>query len=88
MTTTTTPAPPPRLVGTCKTCKHFDRTTTEAAQGLCRESSPQVSIVMLPQQSLVSKEIQMVPQMVANFPQVGDDCWCGRWDGKWAKLAN
>lgn len=73
---------------TCKTCKFFDRTATESNEGLCRESSPQVSIVMLPHQESVLEKARLLPQAVANFPQVGDDCWCGKYTAKWGQLTN
>jgi hypothetical protein len=70
--------------GTCKTCKHFDRNETESAQGLCRERSPQVSALVLPHTNQLTGQVSMLPQVVANFPQVGDDCWCGQYTAKWA----
>lgn len=70
---------PDILRGTCGTCKWFDRGVEEPKAGFCRESSPQVAIIELPQQNALTREVRMIPQVVANFPQVGEDCWCGKW---------
>lgn len=71
------------LRSTCIRCKHFD--PVEGMQqdgGLCRESSPQVTIVLVPQTNLMSRETQMVPNPISAFPQVAGDCWCGQWASK------
>lgn len=66
--------------GSCKTCKHFDQ-QADSTDGLCRERSPQVSVIQVPTRNHLTGQTTLQPATVANFPQVGADCWCGRWAG-------
>lgn len=69
---------------TCRTCRWFDRdAAAKDPSGLCRESSPQVSVIMQQQRNMLTGANEISPMVVANFPQVGDTCWCGKWRSKW-----
>jgi len=71
---------------TCKTCKFFDRHETQADEGSCRESSPQLTVVMMTQRNEISGGAIQIPTPLAAWPNVKDDMWCGRYTAKWAKL--
>lgn len=66
--------------GSCKTCKHFDL-QSNSTDGLCRAHSPQVAVIVMSQKNHLTGQTSMTPVVVANFPQVGAECWCGEWQG-------
>ena len=70
------------LQGTCKTCRFFDDKQPDSPAPMCRRYPPQVSIVMVPQQNAIQRQVSMAPQAVATFPNVNAECWCGEWTGK------
>lgn len=66
--------------GRCDACKWYDRAGDES--GLCKESSPQVAVIMIPQKHMMTGEMSVQPQAICNFPMVPKDCWCGKFQGK------
>lgn len=73
---------------TCTTCKFFDRNETAKAEGSCKEGPPQLTVVILRQQSPVDGRVLEVPTPLAAWPNVSDEMWCGRYTAKWAKFDN
>lgn len=68
---------------TCSTCKFFVREATEPDEGACKENSPQLTVVMIPQQNALGHN-QPIPMPIAAWPTVKDTLWCGRYGAKWA----
>lgn len=70
-----------QLHGSCKTCKYYDVPDIGgvAEGGICRESSPQTTVYVVPQQDKLSGRTTFVPMTGSNFPSVGETCWCGKW---------
>jgi len=71
---------------TCKTCRFFERVETRPEEGFCKENSPQVTILLIPQANHITGQMGAMPQPIASWPTVTDDLWCGRYTAKWAKL--
>lgn len=70
------------LRGTCATCKHWDRSPEDDGTGICRANPPTACVIMQPQQNELTREVVMVPQIVAAFPPVPATAWCGTWTSR------
>lgn len=66
-------------IATCKNCNHYlpDDVESKNPQGLCRESPPQATIVMLPVKTALGQGA-MQPQTIAAWPPVQENQWCGK----------
>ena len=56
----------------CKTCAFIH-------DNECRRDPPQVSVVMVPTQTVLQKGPTLQPSPVAAFPPVDENCWCGEY---------
>lgn len=71
---------------TCATCKFFERQAKTPNEGLCKENSPQTTIVMVPEMNAFTGQMGMIPKPVSCWPMVTEDLWCGRYAATWARL--
>lgn len=71
-----------KLRGKCVNCKHYRPADPGEGLGACRHSPPHVSIVMVPQQNALTRQVQMGAQQMSAWPLVQEDQWCGQWAGK------
>lgn len=62
---------------TCKECKWWDGGSN--AQGMCHRLPPQ-NAGIVPQMNALTR--QPVPAVVASFPNVQQDGWCGEWSAR------
>jgi hypothetical protein len=56
----------------CKHCNHRH-------ENECRRFPPQVSVIMMPVQSVIGQGPKLQPNPVCTFPMVEDDLWCGEY---------
>lgn len=61
-------------LNTCDNCTHREGEE-------CRRYPPTVSVVMIPQKSVMAAGMQLQPSPVSAFPVVQPHLWCGEWAG-------
>jgi len=66
-------------IASCSSCKH-------RKEDECRRFPPQVSVVMIPNQTALSG-MQLQPSPVAAFPNIADDSYCGEYSVKFSMVA-
>lgn len=71
----------------CSTCAHyFVAVENNEGMGECRESSPQLTYLLVPGQSIAQARPGLQLQNFAGWPPVGGERhWCGKWRSSLSK---